>query len=95
MVLSNITYYEASIGGLLRTIITILIIIMIIRLIARLAYPIVIRKAEETMRQRADEFYRRNQDQRREGDIKVEKNKTNNSNKQDDGDYVDFVEIKD
>lgn len=88
-------YYQASIGGLLRTVLTILIIIMIIRLIARLAYPIVIRKAEETMRQRADEFYRRHEAPRQEGDIKVEKKKNTDTHKKDDGDYVDFVEIKD
>ncbi len=88
-------YYQASIGGLLRTVLTILIIIMVIRLIARLAYPIVVKKAEETLRQRAEEHYRRNTPPRREGDVKVENKSTQKNTKNDDGDYVDFVEIKD
>lgn len=85
--------YEASLGGVIRIILWVLAISFIIRLIARLAIPHVVRGAQERMQ----EEMRRRQDAarppRREGQVTVETN-TKGTSKADKGDYVDFVEIK-
>ncbi len=46
------------------------------------------------MRKRADNFYKSQQPQRPEGDVKVESNKKKEK-REIDGEYVDYVEIKD
>lgn len=85
---------EASFTGVIRIIFYIILISFIIRLIARIALPIVVKKAEENMRNRADNFYRSQQPPRPEGDVKVESNKKKDK-REIDGEYVDYVEIKD
>lgn len=89
-------FEEASLSGVIRIIFYILLASFIIRLIARLALPIVLRKGEQAMRERAAEFYARKQQEefRKEGEIRVEKKPESGSSKKDEGDYVDFVEIK-
>ena len=86
--------YEASISGILRIILWIILISFIIRLIARLATPYVVKKAEETLRNRAAQFNQQNQPPRKEGEITIEKNKSNQKGTGS-GDYVDYVEVKD
>lgn len=85
--------HEASLSGILRIIFWILIISFIIRLIARLALPHVMRKADEQMK----ENLRRQQEARRparpEGHVTIENNNAGKTKSGDD--YVDFVEIKD
>lgn len=88
-------FYEASFTGVIRIILWILVISFIIRLIARLALPVVIKKAEQNMRQRAEEFRRQHDAQRPEGDVKIVNKETKNNNKNSDGEYVDYIEIKD
>jgi hypothetical protein len=85
--------YEASLGGVIRIILWILVISFIIRLVARLALPHVIKGAQERMQ---EEMRRRQEAQRpprREGQVTVESDKRSSSNTHK-GDYVDFVEIK-
>lgn len=86
--------YEASLSGIIRIIFWLVLISFIIRLIARLATPYVVKKAEETMRQRAEQYRRQQQPQRREGEVTVEKT-TKTAGKSVSGDYVDYVEVKD
>jgi uncharacterized membrane-anchored protein YitT (DUF2179 family) len=89
---------EASVSGLLRTLFYFFLGYMIIKLIARLALPYVISKGEEAMRQRAAQFYENQHkqaaEQRREGEVRVEQKQSAQSKYKDEGDYVDFVEIK-
>ena len=89
---------EASVSGLLRTLFYFFLGYMIIKLIARLALPYVISKGEEAMRQRAAQFYenqhKQSAEQRREGEVRVEQKQSGQSKYKDEGDYVDFVEIK-
>ncbi len=85
---------EASFTGVIRIIFYIILISFIIRLIARIALPIVVKKAEEKMRNQADNFYRSQQPPRPEGDVKVESTKKKDK-REIDGEYVDYVEIKD
>jgi hypothetical protein len=84
---------EASFSGLLRVIFWILLVSAAIRLIAYLATPYVVRKAEETLRSRMQN-QQGGHNQRKEGDVTVETPKKKVSTDKG-GDYVDYVEIKD
>lgn len=86
--------YEASFSGIIRIIFWIFAIGFIIRLIANLALPHVMRKAEERMRENANRFRENQRPQRNEGDITIENGKSNSGSKSN-GEYVDYVEIKD
>jgi len=85
--------YEASVSGILRIILWLFLISIIIRLVARLALPVVLKKAEQQMRNKAAQANANRQPPRREGEITVEKTQAAHSVSKD-GDYVDFVEIK-
>lgn len=87
--------YEASFTGVIRIILWILVISFIIRLIARIALPIVVKNAEQNLRKRADEFRRQQEPHRPEGDVKIVKNEIKSTHKNSEGEYVDYVEIKD
>jgi hypothetical protein len=93
--MSTICYVsmEASFSGLLRVIFWILVVSAIIRLVAYLATPYVVRKAEETLRSRMQN-QQGQRDQRREGEVTVEPPKKK-STPDKGGEYVDYVEIKD
>jgi hypothetical protein len=85
--------HEASLSGILRIIFWILVISFIVRLVARLALPHVVRKANERM----NENIRRQDEARRparpEGHVTIENDAARKTKSGDD--YVDFVEIKD
>lgn len=90
--------YEASFTGLIRIIFYIIAVSFIIRLIARMALPYVVKNSQEAMKEQARRFYEQQQQQarpaRKEGEVTIEKN---NSSSKSNGkeEYVDFVEIKD
>lgn len=84
--------YEASLMGVIRILLWLFLISMIIRLVARLALPVVIRKAEQTMRDRQNGFHKTQNSPRREGEVTIETPRTSAASKE--GEYVDFVEIK-
>jgi len=65
----------------------------IIRLVARLAIPHVVRGAQERMQEQMRNQQRAREDRRKEGEIRVESNNTGKG-RTDDGEYVDYVEIK-
>lgn len=87
--------YEASFSGALRIIFWILLISFIIRIVVRLATPYVVKKSEDVLRRRMEEFQnqqrQQQQRQRTEGDVTIESRKP----RKDDGEYTDYVEIKD
>jgi len=85
--------YEASFSGILRIIFWMLIISFIIRIVVRLAMPHVIKKGEQVMRERMKQMHEQQKPPRHEGEVTVE-NKTKKDGKRDDGDYVDYVEIR-
>ena len=85
--------YEASLGGVVKIILWILFISFIIRLVARLAIPHVVRGAQERMQEQMRNQQRAQEDRRREGEVRVESN-NRDKGRNDDGDYVDYVEIK-
>ncbi len=81
--------FQASFSGVLRIILWFLLISFIIRLVARLALPMVVRKAEQAMREK-----QQGPINRKEGEVTIErpKSKTRDSVG---GEYVDYVEIRD
>jgi hypothetical protein len=85
--------YEASLAGILRIIFWILVVSFVIRLIARLAIPHVVRAAQDRMQEQMRNQQRTQEDRRKEGEIRVESNNRDRG-RNDDGDYVDYVEIK-
>ena len=85
--------YEASLGGVLKIIFWILVVSFIIRLVARLAIPHVVRGAQERMQEQMRNQQRAREDRRREGEVRVESN-TRPKGRNNDGEYVDYVEIK-
>jgi hypothetical protein len=85
--------YEASLAGIIRILFWILAISFIIRLVARIAIPYVVRGAQERMQEQMRNEQRAREDRRREGEVRVESNKSGKG-RNDDGEYVDFVEIK-
>lgn len=88
--------YEASLSGVLRIILWIIVISFILRLIARMAMPYVMKKAQEQMRQRMSDFQQQQRPQHRhEGDVTIQSGGRSQSNSNKDGEYVDYVEIKD
>jgi hypothetical protein len=88
--------YEASLSGVLRIIFWIIVISFVLRLIARMALPYVVKKAEENMRQRMSDFQQQQQrPQRQEGDVSIQNGGRQQSGSSKDGEYVDYVEIKD
>lgn len=86
--------YEASFSGVLRIIFWILVFSFIIRLIARMALPYVMKKAGEQMQENIRRQQEAQRPSRREGDVIIESGKKRPS-KDDSGEYTDYVEIKD
>ncbi|MFM7234996.1 MAG: hypothetical protein ACKO7B_15725 [Flavobacteriales bacterium] len=85
--------HEASLGGIIRILFWILVVSFIIRLVARLAIPYVVRGAQERMQEQMRNQQRAREDRRREGEVRVESNKGGKGRKEG-GEYVDYVEIK-
>ena len=87
--------YEASLSGILRIIFWIIAISFLLRLIARLALPYVMRRAEENMRQKMNDFQNSQRPTRTEGDVSIDNGGSPNNSKNRDGEFVDYIEIKD
>lgn len=88
--------YEASIGGVFRIILWIIVISLLIRFIARLTAPIIIRKVQDEMKQKMNEHFESRQPKRSEGDVSINSSSSHSHIKKNhEGEYVDYVEIKD
>jgi len=88
-------FYEASVSGVLRIIFWIIAISFLLRLIARLALPYVMKKAEENMRQKMNDFQNNQRPPRQDGDVSIQSGAKNHGSSSKEGEYVDYVEIKD
>jgi hypothetical protein len=84
--------YEASWRGLFNFIFWLVAISFILRLVARLATPYVVRKAQEQMRDQMhnQSAHTHERPRRKEGEVTVEKNRNQPSEE-----YTDYTEIKD
>lgn len=87
--------YEASISGILRIIFWIIAISFLLRLIARLLLPYAVKKAEENMRQKMNDFQNSQRPQRQDGDVSIQNGGKTHHQSTKEGEYVDYVEIKD
>uniref|UniRef100_UPI0032169253 DUF4834 family protein n=1 Tax=uncultured Draconibacterium sp. TaxID=1573823 RepID=UPI0032169253 len=80
--------------GFLRTLIVIAIIYFGIRFISRYIMPMLIDKGIKNMQQKMQNQQHHQQPKRPEGEVTVEKPRSNSKNtNQDNGEYVDFEEV--
>ena len=86
-------YQEASLQGIFKIIFWFFVISFLIRLIGRMLLPYLVRKGEQNLRDRMSKMQEQQKPLRPEGHVTIETNKGTNSNSN--GDYVDYVEIKD
>jgi hypothetical protein len=86
--------YESSFSGIIRIIFWIILVSFIIRLVARMALPLVVKKAEQKMRERAQQFEESQRPPRNEGEVTIEKPKRSGKGSAD-GEYTDYIEVKD
>ena len=78
---------------MLRTLLEILLIYLIIRAIARMVFPLIVKSAAE----KVNEQFKQTQykDNRAEGEVRIDKMpETKTSDKVKDGEYTDFTEVK-
>ncbi len=87
-------YYEASISGVFRILFWIFAIAFLIRLIANLALPHIIKKVESRMRDNARKHQEGQRPRRADGEVTIEKDASSGKSASG-GDFVDYVEIKD
>jgi hypothetical protein len=91
--------YEASITGIFRLILILTVVYAVYKIITRLIVPAIMRKYITDFQQRytqQNQRSRENQPQKKEGEVSItfvdkDKNKAHNP---DDGEYVDYEEIK-
>ncbi len=91
--------YEASITGIFRLILILTVVYAVYKIITRLVVPAIMRKYITDFQQRytqQNQRSRENQPQKKEGEVSItfvdkDKNKAHNP---DDGEYVDYEEIK-
>lgn len=82
--------------GFVRTLLVIVVIYFAIRLVSRYILPRLVQKGMKNMQQKMQDQYRQQQNPSRpEGDVTIEKNKSDKDNKShSNGDYVDFEEVE-
>jgi hypothetical protein len=85
----------ASLSSFIKTILWIMFIIYALRFLARLAAPVLIRRAEEHLREEARRRADGAASNRPNGHVKVDQQPQGGANPDPGGDYVDYVEIKD
>ena len=80
--------------GFLRTLFVIAIIYFGIRFISKYILPMLVEKGVKNMQQKMQNQQQQQQPSRPEGDVIIEKDKSNNKTAfQNKGDYVDFEEV--
>jgi hypothetical protein len=80
--------------GFLRTVVVILIIFYAFRLIARFVLPLLFQKTIKDMQAKMHQQMRDQQRQeKREGEVTVERNQNQNNRNSQTGEYVDFEEV--
>jgi heme exporter protein D len=83
-------YQMASLAGVLRIILWFFVIYFTIRLIIRIAAPVVIKKSQEALMREMER-----QNARRSQQSTANSQQVNNKKNDPEGEYVDFIEIKD
>ena len=77
----------------LKTVGIIVVIYFVLKFVGRLLFPIVVKKAVNNMQERQSQ-YQRQQQNKQEGEVTVEKNRRDqNRARNTEGEYVDFEEV--
>ena len=84
----------ASLSSFIKTILWVMFIIYALRFLARLAAPVIIRKAEARLREEAERRTGQRGPSRPDGHVKVDP-PANGTGVDPGGEYVDYIEIKD
>ena len=80
-------------ANFLKTVGIIVVIYFVLKFVGRLLFPIVVKKAVNNMQERQSQ-YQRQQQNKQEGEVTVEKNRRDqNRARNTEGEYVDFEEI--
>jgi UPF0716 family protein affecting phage T7 exclusion len=80
-------------ANFLRTVGIIVVLYFVLKFVGRLLFPIVVKKAVNNMQERQSQ-YQRQQQNKQEGEVTVEKNRRDqNRARNTEGEYVDFEEI--
>lgn len=80
-------------ANFLKTVGIIVVIYFVLKFVGRLLFPIVVNKAVNNMQQRQSQ-YKRQQQNKQEGEVTVEKNRRDQNRAHNTGgEYVDFEEI--
>lgn len=80
-------------ANFLKTVGIIVVIYFVLKFVGRLLFPIVVKKAVNNMQERQSK-YQRQQQNKQEGEVTVEKNRRDqNRARNTEGEYVDFEEI--
>lgn len=88
----DVMNYESSLAGVFRIIFWLVLISLLVRVVARLAIPLVVRHSSEQLRKTMENTHRNNQ--RSEGTVTVENKKSSLTSSAEKSEYVDFVEMK-
>ncbi|WP_062060304.1 DUF4834 family protein [Aquimarina longa] len=88
---------EASLQGVLMTILIIILVYYGLKILTRLFGPLLLRyvtkKAGEKFQQQFNQHQQPNQSSSKEGEITIEKKPKKNSSNKDVGEYIDYEEI--
>jgi len=88
----NLLFIILSIASFLRTVGIIVIVYYALKFVARLLFPIVVKKAVNNMQARQSQYQR---NQKPEGEVTVEsKRHEKNRTQTTEGEYVDFEEVE-
>jgi len=89
-----ILFVTLYIVNFVRTLVVIAIIYFGIRFISRYIFPMLLDKGMKNMQQKMQDQQRQQRPSRPEGEVTVEKPRSNSkNNKSDNGEYVDFEEV--
>jgi membrane protein implicated in regulation of membrane protease activity len=90
----NLLFVMLVLANFLKTVGLIVVIYFVLKLLGRLLFPVVVKKAVNNMQARQSQYQRQSQ-QKQEGEVTVEKNRNRqNRANNTEGEYVDFEEIE-
>ena len=87
-------YHEASIQGVFRVILIIVLIYYVFKLLGRYVFPYLLRNYINKQQQKYNQYQQQNEPQRKEGEVYIKKKPKSDSKDLDDGEYVDYEEVE-
>lgn len=88
-------YHEASIQGLFRVILIIVLIYYVFKLLGRYVFPYLLKNYINKQQQKYGQYQQQDEPQHKEGEVYIKKNPNKGKQKDiDDGEYVDYEEVE-